>query len=283
MFQLNQTYTTAEFLKEVGISANTWKKATTRERYVEYLKNFINYTVTPSGRSNLYTITEIYFPYVKPNFKKKSGGTIVQQIKEKFNIVWKVNEPETCTRVAAKLIADNLIDSISEDFVRKKVTEIRDEKYGKPGSKGGPEGQCYYIRAKMYRNQDKPLYYDKDKKPVWDKSKYTYELLSSEDREQLTTIHSKWYPNDIEKMDTLREGLEKQEIKSIQEISDLILEKDLTKDERSQKFLDYTAELAAAMHCDWIVRATMVKETIVPWAESVEQSDCMAANPKFFK
>ena len=40
-------------------------------------------------------------------------------------------------------------------------------------------------------------------------------------------------PNDIEKMDTLREGLEKQEIKSIQEISDLILEKDLTKDERS--------------------------------------------------
>ena len=84
-------------------------------------------------------------------------------------------------------------------------------------------------------------------------------------------------------MDTLREGLEKQEIKSIQEISDLILEKDLTKDERSQKFLDYTAELAAAMHCDWIVRATMVKETIIPWAESVEQSDCMAANPKFFK
>ena len=64
-------------------------------------------------------------------------------------------------------------------------------------------------------------------------SKYTYELLSSKDREQLTAIHSKWYPNDIEKMDTLREGLEKQEIKSIQEISDLILEKDLTKDERS--------------------------------------------------
>lgn len=282
MFQLNQTYTTTEFLKEIGISANTWKKAATRERYTEYLKNFINYTVTSSGRSNLYTITEIYQDYIKPNFKKKSN-TVVKQVQKAFNSVWRVNEPETCTRVAAIMLKTNQVNSISEHAVADIISGIRDEKYGKPGSSGGPEGKCYYIRAKMYRNQDKPLYYDKDKKPVWDKSKYTYELLSSEDREQLTTIHSKWYPNDIEKMDTLREGLEKQEIKSIQEISDLILEKDLTKDERSQKFLDYTAELAAAMHCDWIVRATMVKETIVPWAESVEQSDCMAANPKFFK
>lgn len=279
MFQLNQTYTTAEFLKEVGISANTWKKTATRERYTEYLKNFISYTVTSSGRSNLYTITEIYQDYIKPNFKKKSN-TVVKQVQKAFNSVWRVNEPETCTRVAAIMLKTNQVNSISEHAVADIVSGIRDEKYGKPGSSGGPEGKCYYIRAKMHRNQDNPLYYDENKKPVWDKSKYTYELLSSEDREQLTAIHSKWYPNDIEKMDTLREGLEKQEIKSIQEISDLILEKDLTKDERSQKFLDYTAELAVAMHCDWIVRATMVEETIVPWEESVEQSDY---NPEFFK
>lgn len=281
MFQLNQTYTTVEFLKEIGISANTWKKAATRERYTEYLKNFISYTVTSNGRSNLYTITEIYQDYVKPNFKKKSN-TVVKQVQKAFNSVWRVNEPETCTRVAAIMLKTNQVNSISEHAVADIVSGIRDEKYGKPGSSGGPEGKCYYIRAKMYRNQDKPLYYDEDRKPVWDKSKYTYELLSSEDRKQLTTIHTKWYPNDIEKMDTLREGLQKNKIQSIQEVSDLILEKDLTKDERSQKFLDYTAELAAAMHCDWIVRATMVKETIVPWVESVEQSDCMAANPEFF-
>lgn len=282
MFQLNQTYTTAEFLKEVGISANTWKKAATRERYIEYLKNFISYTVTSSGRSNLYIITEIYQDYIKPNFKKKSN-TVVKQVQKAFNSIWRINEPETCTRVAAIMLKTNQVNSISEHAVADIVSGIRDEKYGKPGSSGGPEGKCYYIRAKMHRNQDNPLYYDEDKKPVWDKSKYTYELLSSEDREQLTAIHSKWYPNDIEKMDTLREGLEKQEIKSIQEISNLILEKDLTKDERSQKFLDYTAELAVAMHCDWIVRATMVKETIVPWEESIEQSDCMSVNPEFFK
>ena len=281
MFQLNQTYTTVEFLKEIGISANTWKKAATRERYTEYLKNFISYTVTSNGRSNLYTITEIYQDYVKPNFKKKSN-TVVKQVQKAFNSVWRVNEPETCTRVAAIMLKTNQVNSISEHAVADIVSGIRDEKYGKPGSSGGPEGKCYYIRAKMYRNQDKPLYYDEDRKPVWDKSKYTYELLSSKDRKQLTTIHTKWYPNDIEKMDTLREGLQKNKIQSIQEVSDLILEKDLTKDERSQKFLDYTAELAAAMHCDWIVRATMVKETIVPWVESVEQSDCMAANPEFF-
>lgn len=281
MFQLNQTYTTAEFVAELGISLDTWKRKKSRERYVEYLEIFIEYNITTKGRANLYTITKIYQPYIRPNFKKKN--TVKFDIQKHFDAIWVKNGPETCSRVAAKLISNNLVDSNSADFVNRKVIEVRDEKYGKPGSSGGPEGKCYYIRAKMYRNQDKPLYYDEDKKPVWDKSKYTYELLSSEDREQLTTIHSKWYPNDIEKMDTLREGLEKQEIKSIQEISDLILEKDLTKDERSQKFLDYTAELAAAMHCDWIVRATMVKETIVPWAESVEQSDCMTANPEFFK
>lgn len=280
MFQLNQIYTTGEFVKELGISLNTWKRKNNREKYIEYLENFIEYDITTKGRANLYTITKIYQPYIRPNFKKKN--TVKTDVQKHFDLIWAKNEPETCTRVAAKLIASELIDSTSEEFVRKKVTEIRDEKYGKPGSSGGPEGKCYYIRAKMYRNQDNPLYYDEDKKPVWDKSKYTYELLSSEDREQLTAIHSKWYPNDIEKMDTLREGLEKKEIKSIQEISDLILEKDLTKDERSQKFLDYTAELANAMHCDWVVRATMVKETIVPWEESVEQSDYMAANPEFF-
>ena len=281
MFQLNQTYTTAEFVAELGISLDTWKRKKSRERYVEYLEMFIEYDITTKGRANLYTITKIYQPYIRPNFKKKN--TVKFDIQKYFDAIWVKNGPESCSRVAAKLMLNNLVDSNSADFVNKKVIEVRDEKYGKPGSSGGPEGRCYYIRAKMYRNQNKPLYYDEDKKPVWDKSKYTYELLSSEDREQLTTIHSKWYPNDIEKMDTLREGLEKQEIKSIQEISDLILEKDLTKDERSQKFLDYTAELAAAMHCDWIVRATMVKETIVPWAESVEQSDCMTANPEFFK
>ena len=278
MFQLNQMYTTAEFVAELGISLDTWKRKKSRERYVEYLEMFIEYDITTKGRANLYTITKIYQPYIRPNFKKKN--TVKFDIQKHFDAIWAKNGPETCSRVTAKLISNNLVDSNSADFVNRKVIEVRDEKYGKPGSDGGPEGKCYYIRAKMHRNQDNPLYYDEDKKPVWDKSKYTYELLSSEDREQLTTIHNKWYPNDIEKMDTLREGLEKQEIKSIQEISDLILEKDLTKDERSQKFLDYTTELAAAMHCDWIVRATMVEETIVPWAESVEQSDY---NPEFFK
>mgnify|MGYP004644805625 CR=1 FL=1 len=106
MFQLNQTYTTAEFLKEVGISANTWKKTATRERYTEYLKNFISYTVTSSGRSNLYTITEIYQDYIKPNFKKKSN-TVVKQVQKAFNFVWRVNEPETCTRVAAIMLKTN--------------------------------------------------------------------------------------------------------------------------------------------------------------------------------
>ena len=106
MFQLNQTYTTAEFLKEVGISANTWKKAATRERYIEYLKNFISYTVTSSGRSNLYIITEIYQDYIKPNFKKKSN-TVVKQVQKAFNSIWRINEPETCTRVAAIMLKTN--------------------------------------------------------------------------------------------------------------------------------------------------------------------------------
>ena len=262
MFQLNQTYTTKEFVAELGISLDTWKRKSSRERYIEYLEDFIEYIVSSKGRANLYTITAIHQEYVQPNFKKKNTVKVDATIH--FDEVWEINKPETSSRVAAKMISKKLVDSNSEEFVRKKVAEVRDERYGKPGSTGGIEGKCYYVRAKMYRNQNAPLAYNKNMEPIWDKTKYTYELLTLEDKKKLNTIHMKWYPNDLEKMDNLREGLQNNKIKTLEEVADCILECDLTKDKRSKRFLDYTAELAAELKCDWIIRATIIEESIVP-------------------
>lgn len=272
MFELGRTYTTKEFLEQIGISPNTWKKKEVREKYIAYLKNYISYEVQVSGRSNLYTITAIYADYIKPNFKKRSD-TIEQQVRKEFDNIWKKGQPETCTRVAAIMIKNKLIESDSEKGVSDLISQVRDEKYGKPGSTGGPEGRYYYVRAKMYRNQRHPIGYDKDNKPIWDKSKYTYELLSDENKRDLYCIHMKWYPTDIEKIDTLREGLQTKQIKSLEEVAECILEQDLTKSERSQKFLEYTAELSSTFGCDWVVRATMVEESIVPCDEDVEQAN----------
>lgn len=245
----------------------TWKRKASREKYLEYLEEFIDYEVDYKGRTNLYTIKAIYAEYVKPNFRKKS--TVLNDVKEHFNQIWKVGEPETSNRVAAKMINQNLVDSESMSTVVKKVYEVRTEKYGKPGGARGPEGKCYYIRAKLFRNQIQPLYYDKNRKPVWDASKFTYELLTSEEKKKLCEIHTKWYPDDIEKLDILREGLTNNKIKTVEEVANCILEQSLTKDERSQKFLDYTAELATEFGCDWIVRATMVEESIIPCLDNI--------------
>lgn len=268
MFQLNQTYSTKEFDKELQISMDTWKRKESRERYLEYLEDFIAYTITTKGRSNFYTITAIYEDYVKPNFKKKT--TIKSDVAKHFDEIWQVGEPETCSRVAAKLIKMELVDSTSQKGVSNKVSEYRNEKYGKPGTSGGSNGKCYYIRAKMWRNQPYPTERDKNGNPCWDLSLYTYELLTSEDKKELCRIHDKWYPDDIMKIDTLREKLQKNEINSIDQVADCILERDLTQSERSDKFMQYTAELAQAFGCDWVVRATYVDENIIPCEEVFE-------------
>ena len=267
MFQANKIYTTKEFVQELGISFDTWKRKESRTKYLEYLEDFISYKITVKGRSNFYHVLEVYADYVKPNFRKQT--TILNDVRENFKNVWKIGEPETSTRVAAIMIQQNLVDSNSQGSVRNKVSDVRTEKYGKPGSIGGPEGKCYYIRAKLFRNQTCPIGYDDDKRPIWDVSKFTYESLTPEDKKKLYEIHMKWYPNDIERFDNLREALESKEIKSLEEVTNYIIEKDLTQDERSQKFLEYTAELSLELQCDWIVRATVVEESIIPCNEDI--------------
>lgn len=120
-----------------GISPITFSK--TKEDRLKVLKEFADYEITATGKIK---IKQVRIPvYVKQNSKAlKYYFTEIPK-------VWAYNEPETCSRVAAKVF--NPKNNIKESTGYKYTKLARNELWGKP-DKDNPS--CYYALAKMYRH-----------------------------------------------------------------------------------------------------------------------------------
>lgn len=137
-------YTTKEFVQELDINYKYWANhKETRERYLDYLQDFINFTIEKQGRQNFYIVHEIYQKYKKPDFRKLSK--LRDEVRKCFKEVWQVNAPETCSRVAAKMIKQKMVSSASQKSVERTVREVRNDKFSSYTGELAHELSCDWI------------------------------------------------------------------------------------------------------------------------------------------
>lgn len=203
-----------------GISPVTFSR--TKEERLKILKDFADYEITSTGKIR---IKHVRIPvYVKQNSK-----TLKYYLTE-VPKVWTYNEPETCSRVAAKVFnpKNNIKHRTGYEYTRL----ARNGLWGKP-DKDNPS--CYYALAKMYKHQNPP-------------EDNTYELLTQEDlkiHNELFDQYFKYKPNATIVQDKVKNG----EISKEEAYDELFPE---------DAYVEFLSALSDALQCDWVVKATIV-------------------------
>ena len=215
------TFSNKDIADCFGIKQNTFYK--NKEKKLKELKNFANYEITPTGKIK---IKEVKIPvYVKPTSKA------FKYYLETVPKAWTYDEPETCSRVAAKIFdpKNNIQVSTGYEYTRM----ARDELWGKP-DKENPK--CKHKLAKMYRGQNPP-------------EDNIYIAFTDEDYK----IHEELFQEYIAPNAKTTTDI-------ILQVKDKELDKEQAFDilfpEKSYKL--FLSRLAAKLGCDWIVNSTIV-------------------------
>jgi len=105
-----------------------------KENYLEVLKEYCRYEITPTGRIN---ILEIYMPIYSNTSNK-------QVIKNNFTVEWNSNGLDTASNVAKKIRKHQNL-TIADSTAYTYTLQARNELFGKPFTNSGEIGFCEYI------------------------------------------------------------------------------------------------------------------------------------------
>jgi len=180
----------------------------------------------------------------------KNQSKIGKEVRERLPAVWQVNEPHTCAQVGALLFETRGADGKLSTFVyqtRKQRTEI----VGKP-SRNNP--YCHYEVVKAYRG-------DTD-------GTTRFERLTPAEKDIQTKIWRQYFNEDVDMVlmtTLLADGNDEEIIRILKEESTF----------SEDKYKAYTQELAYALHCDYLVRATIVTTWTpdAPWGDNGDAAD----------
>lgn len=221
----NKIYTNAEMAQWFKVTEKTFRNS--RKKKLEILKEYCNFEDL-RGKIKIIAIYDKTIPceYIE----KKSK--FYEYCKEQALAVWKIEEPETVSRVAYLIFDEKQKRSL--ETVKTYVADIRNNTWGKP-SIANP--QCQYVLAKMWRLEE---------------GYAQYELLNEEDYKILSEIHKQHFP-------TLEDKIELTKIQS------MVNKNELTKEQawdvvfnQKERYKTYIQALSNAFKCDWVVRATLV-------------------------
>ena len=142
-------------------------------RYLKKLEEYCAFTPYRGGVE----VTEIY----KYTYSKNKN---LQIVREEFDSSWSSTGLDTCTRVASSIYVKRSNDlTVQVSTTARHVSQIRDEKYGKPFSeKGGPEGHCIYILCKKDDN-GQPIFLTEEEEAI--KKKLLKKWLGNADEKTL--------------------------------------------------------------------------------------------------
>lgn len=215
------TFSNKEIAEWFGISPVGFSK--TKKQKLEILKEFANYEITATGKIQ---INEVRIPiYVKPTNKT------YKYYLENVPKAWTYNEPETCTRVAAKIFdpKNNIRETTGYEYTRL----ARNELWGKPNI---TNPKCRYQLAKMYRGKNAP-------------EDNEYEAFTDDDYKIHDELFQKYIAPSARQATTIYNQVKDQELTKEEAFELLFPEKPY------QLFL---AKLSAELGCDWVVNATIV-------------------------
>lgn len=171
-----------------GIKKNSFSKA--KQKKMEELKLFCDYELVSKTKIS---ITNIYSPIYE-----KSASENYEKIKQEIPKIWKVNYPETCSRVSAEIVEQKnnkgitLTNSSIYNYTRKASVEL----YGKRGSRlSGELGISEYIWAKQ------------------NETKTGYEFLTDEELAVKTQLLQQYFGNAQEKSLFIQESIQRGELK----------------------------------------------------------------------
>lgn len=119
------------------VSKNSLSK--NKSRYLKKLEEYCDFTPYQGGVK----VHKIY----KPSYVKNKN---LQVVREEFDTSWDESGLDTCIRVASDIQEKRYEDlTVQLNTTARHVSQIRNEKYGKPFSEeGGPQGHCIYILCK---------------------------------------------------------------------------------------------------------------------------------------
>lgn len=114
-----------------------------KARYLKKLEEYCKFKPYRGGVE----VLEIY----KVTYVKNKN---LQIVAEEFDDAWDKSGLDTCIRVASEIQHKRNEDlTVQLKTTAKHVSQVRNEKYGKPFSEeGGPEGRCIYVLCKKDEN-----------------------------------------------------------------------------------------------------------------------------------
>ena len=124
--------TNEQLAKWFGKALTTFKH--NKENYLEVLKEYCRYEITPAGKVN---ILEIYVPIYSSTSNK-------QVIKNNFTVEWNSNGLDTASNVAKKIRKHQNL-TIADSTAYTYTLQARNELFGKPFTNSGEIGFCEYI------------------------------------------------------------------------------------------------------------------------------------------
>jgi len=225
--------TSKELAEWFGIAYSTYRKTTKKK--LEILKAYCEYTRVRGGVE----ISKIHqAEYVKD---PTTYEIIKQEVKEK----WIREEPETVTRVAARILESGAV-ALNLDRCRRYVGIARNELWGHPKIEGnhGEIGWSKYVWVKMYRGAIV--------------AENEYQFLTEKDKEIYHQIRVKYYGNEEEKAD-LAKSLINDKVMTKAQAWDYV-HGDIESLQGLNHFKAYLVEVSQALDCDWLVRATYVED-----------------------
>lgn len=207
-----------------------------RVKKLDELRWYCDYDVVRGGVNVKYLRHLVY----QKNFSK-----IGQEVRERLPEVWPVGEPHTCAQVGALLFETKTQDGKLETYVYQ-TRKQRTAMVGKP-SRTNP--YCHYEVVKAYRGETEGT--------------TRFEKLSEEEKELQHKIWINYFNDDLDMglITSLIADGDDEELARIMKAETKFTE---------SKYKAYTQELALALKCDYIIRATVITRTWSPAEQTWE-------------
>lgn len=228
IYLLPGTITVQQLAEWFGISYSTFRKQS-KKRYKE-LRSYCQYNIPKRG------YIEIQQVYHSVYIKDQNQYSLIKKYTQQY---WKTETFETAIRVAIK-IKNNCPDvTVSQNTCARYVARAREELW--PRDHYGERGGSYKEWVKTYR-------FGEDRK---------YEQFTPEDKEIRSKIRAKYFP---QLPDGVKDSLLSDYFKKKISADEYIKQSNgkITQD----KFLEYQRELAIELNCDYLTKATYVKDGV---------------------